>query len=92
MISFFPYFSGVRASQNQFYRLKNRIGINCRLHDLRHYYASILHALNVPDLYATKRTGHAIPAMLKKVYQHIMDTKNDEVDISIKSKMNEYFL
>lgn len=88
------YLIGLRPDiiGDRFYRLKNRIGINCRLHDLRHYYASILHALNVPDLYAMKRTGHSTPDMLKKVYQHIMDNKDDEVDTNIKAKMNELFL
>lgn len=52
-------------------------------HALRHYYASVLLLLNVPNKYAQKRMGHATDNMLKKVYQHLMDDKQKEVDDSI---------
>lgn len=44
----------------------------CRFHDLRHYYASVLHALGVPDRYAAELMGHSTEEMLHKVYQHTM--------------------
>ena len=58
-----------------------------RFHDLRHYYASLMLRLNVPDKYAMQRMGHSTPNMLKTVYQHIMDDKNQEISAQI----NRYF-
>lgn len=52
-------------------------------HDLRHYYASVLLSLSVPDKYAMERMGHSTPNMLKNVYQHTMKDKNDEITDSI---------
>ena len=57
------------------------------VHDLRHYYASVLLALNIPNKYAQRRMGHATDGMLKKVYQHLMDEKITETD----EKIDEYF-
>ena len=50
-----------------------------RFHDLRHYYASMMLANNIPDKYAMKRMGHATNSMLKMVYQHTTDQKDKEV-------------
>ena len=70
-----------------FAKLCDKLNINIRFHDLRHYYASLMLALGIPDKYAMARMGHATPDMLKKVYQHLMDDKNQEVT----SQINEYF-
>ena len=58
-----------------------------RFHDLRHYFASVLLALNVPDKYAMELMGHSTNNMLKTVYQHTMQDKQNEVTESI----NNYF-
>ncbi len=54
------------------------------LHSLRHYYASVMLALNIPDKYAMENMGHATNIMLKNVYQHLMDDArkrfNDSID------------
>lgn len=50
-----------------------------RFHDLRHYQASVMLALGVPDKYAMERMGHASTNMLKAVYQHTMKSKSEEV-------------
>lgn len=71
-----------------FGRLKTRMNLSFRLHDLRHYYASILLALGVPDKYAIKRTGHSTTHMLKAVYQHIIENKDEELDIVINNHMD----
>ena len=70
----------------RFIKVCDNIGFHCRFHDLRHYNASVMLALGVPDKYAMQRMGHATPNMLKNVYQHIMDEKEKEVNHS----MNEY--
>lgn len=54
-------------------------------HNLRHYYASLMLSLNVPDKYAMQRMGHSTPNMLKTVYQHLIDEKNNEVTDTINS-------
>ena len=63
----------------RFSKICKRLGIDIRFHDLRHYYASLMKALDVPDLYAMRRMGHATPNMLRNVYQHIMDDKDKQV-------------
>lgn len=54
-----------------------------RFHDLRHYQASILHALGVPDQYIMARGGWKTDATLKAVYRHQMDEKRKEVEDDI---------
>lgn len=70
----------------RFYKVSKNAGIKCRFHDLRHYNASIMLALGVPDKYAMQRMGHATPHMLKTVYQHIIDDQEKKVN----AKMNRY--
>lgn len=43
-----------------------------RFHDLRHYSASMLHALGIPDKYIMARGGWSTPAVLQNVYQHTL--------------------
>lgn len=57
-------------------------------HDLRHYYASVMLSLGVPDKYAMERMGHATTNMLKNVYQHTMKEKNDEITDNIEAFFN----
>lgn len=44
-----------------------------RFHDLRHYSASIMHAIGVPDVYIMQRGGWSSDATLKKIYRGSMD-------------------
>ena len=50
-----------------------------RFHDLRHFYASVMLSLGVPDKYAMERMGHSTNNMLKTVYQHTFETKQAEI-------------
>lgn len=79
------------AISDRFETIRDKLGIKCRLHDLRHYNASIMLALGVPDKYAMERMGHSTTDMLKRVYQHVMGDKSDEVAKSISDKMTETF-
>lgn len=58
-----------------------------RFHDLRHYSASIQHALGIPDAYIMKRGGWSSDRILKEVYRHAMDEKTKEMN----DKANEHF-
>ena len=62
-----------------------------RFHDLRHYIASIMLSMNVPNKYAAARMGHATEDMLKNVYQHIMEKKKNEVDNQMTDYFNDFF-
>jgi len=44
-----------------------------RFHDLRHYSASIMHAIGVPDVYIMERGGWSSDYTLKNIYRGSMD-------------------
>lgn len=81
------YFKGIKGPlvaanpqniTNQFINAVKRSGLQrFRFHDLRHYQASILHALNVPDKYIMKRGGWASNSVMKNVYQHTISDKEE---------------
>ena len=48
-----------------------------RFHDLRHYAASMMHAIGVPDVYIMQRGGWASDSTLKKIYRGVMDDYNE---------------
>ena len=68
-------------------KLIKRLGYDFTFHALRHYYASIMLQLGVPDKYAMERMGHSTNNMLKQVYQHTFESEQD----AITNKMQEYF-
>lgn len=69
---------------NNFSRLLKKIELpHFRFHDLRHFNASIMLSLNIPDKYAMERMGHATNTMLKTVYQHTFTQKQIEVSNTI---------
>ncbi|MBR5577797.1 MAG: hypothetical protein IKW28_02255, partial [Lachnospiraceae bacterium] len=62
-----------------------------RFHDLRHYSASIRHALNIPDAYIMSEGGWKTDAVLKSVYRHALkDKANDMTNIAISHFNNLY--
>lgn len=58
-----------------------------RFHDLRHYCASVQHAMGIPDAYIMKRGGWGNDGVLKSVYRHVMEEKEKEMN----NKANDYF-
>lgn len=64
---------------NLYSHIRKHYGLNCTFHGLRHYYASVMLALGVPDKYAMERMGHSTNSMLKH-YQESMKEKNIEVN------------
>lgn len=64
---------------HKFNMLVKRIGMEgFRFHNLRHYYATRLLELNIPNKYAMEMLGHSTEYMLREVYQHIRKDKKDE--------------
>jgi integrase len=69
------------ALSSRFYHiLKNARLPHFRFHDLRHYSASIQHALGIPDVYIMQRGGWSSDATLKNVYRHAMDDQAQEMN------------
>lgn len=69
-----------------FTRLRNKLGLKCRFHDLRAYSASIMHAIGVPDAVIMKRGGWKTANVMQQCYRHALDDKmKAEID-----KTNEY--
>lgn len=62
-----------------------------RFHDLRHYSASIRHALNIPDAYIMAEGGWKSDAILKSVYRHAMKDKKNEMQERAKSHFSKIY-
>lgn len=60
-----------------------------RFHDLRHYSASIQHALGIPDSYIMQRGGWGNDGTLKAVYRHTLADKTKEMDDIANQHFNE---
>ena len=60
----------------RFIKLRNSLGLKCRFHDLRHYAASIMHSLGVPDSYIMERGGWSTDITLKSVYRHSLSDQS----------------
>lgn len=58
-----------------------------RFHDLRHYSASIMHAIGVPDQYILQRGGWASDNVMKTVYRNVIDLES----VKQTKKINGYF-
>ena len=73
---------------NHFSDLLIKAGLpHFRFHDLRHYCASIQHAIGIPDAYIMQRGGWGNDGVLKEVYRHVMEEKTAEMN----QKANEHF-
>lgn len=66
-------------------------GYDITFHDLRHINASVMAALNVPDLYAMQRGGWSNTTTLKQVYQQTFDNERKRVDDIIDSYFNNIY-
>ena len=75
------------ALTDRFVKARKKLGFSWRFHDLRHYNASVMLSIGVPDKYAMKRMGHATTNMLKTVYQHTFSKREIEVADAINTQM-----
>ncbi len=58
-----------------------------RFHDLRHYAASIMHAIGIPDQYILQRGGWISDNVMKSVYRNTIDLES----VRQNKKINEHF-
>lgn len=79
--------SSPAAITDVFCRLRDKLGLKCRFHDLRHYAASILHAIGVPDQYIMQRGGWSTDGTLKAVYRNTLSDKEKQFT----DRANSYF-
>ena len=75
--TYIPYTPIEISNKFAYWSKKREIG--CTFHGLRHFYASIMKALNIPDNYAMLLMGHSTDNMLQR-YQEIMNDKRLEVN------------
>ena len=75
------------TTNHNFARLRDKLGLKCRFHDLRHYSASILHAIGVPDQYIMERGGWRSDNVLKAVYRNTLS----EQSVKFARISNEHF-
>lgn len=67
------------AIGNAFLRLKKKLDIDIRFHDLRHYFASLAKVLNIPDRYAENLGGWEKGSKtLREIYQNEFDGLNEQ--------------
>ncbi len=75
------------ALESLYKRTKEKANFQYTYHSLRHYYASVLLAEQVPNKYARERMGHKTDHMLNQVYQHTMKEYNE----GISARMERFF-
>jgi len=71
----------------RFETLRKRVGVNCTFHGLRHYAASKLHAVGIPDQYLLGRFGWSTDYALKTIYRNELD----DVAKAMQDKANDAF-
>lgn len=72
----------------QFGRAVRKLGMPLiRFHDLRHYSASVMHFLGVPEHYAMERGGWENKQTMTQIYEAAMSDKTDAITATV----NEYF-
>jgi integrase len=62
-----------------------------RFHDLRHYSASVMHAIGIPDVYIMERGGWSTPHVMQKVYRHALADKVDPMALKAVSAFQNTF-
>lgn len=71
----------------RFCEVRDSLGLSCRFHDLRHFYASALHAVGVRDQYIMKFGGWKSDHVLKSVYRGTLD----EFEADAAARSSAYF-
>lgn len=72
-----------------FIRLRNKAGINSRLHDMRHFFSSTAVILGIPDIYTADMGGwDRGSATMKRVYQNNIKSMSDYYQEKMSDHLN----
>lgn len=71
----------------KFSPIAKEYGVNCSFHGLRHYYASVMSALGIPEQYQMERMGHSTAYMLHR-YQEFLRSKEAEVNYDLMNALD----
>lgn len=71
--------------------IKLGLDISVRFHDLRHYAASAMHAMGIPDQYIMEAGGWKSDHVLKSVYRNTLDDKRKEFEKIRNNQMSNIF-
>lgn len=70
-----------KAIGDRYSRLCKKTGVrSTRFHDLRHYAASEMHAMGIPDVYIMQIGGWSSDTVLKSVYRNVLDDRMKEFE------------
>lgn len=76
----------------RFERLVKRCGLDgIRFHDLRHFGASYLHSIGVPEQYILERGGWHTGGVMKNVYRHSLASEEDRINKNVVKKLTKSF-
>ena len=76
------------AISERFTRELSKAGLpHFRFHDLRHYAASIMHAIGIPDQYILQRGGWSSDNVMKSAYRNTIDLET----VKQTRKINDHF-
>lgn len=79
------------AISNQFIRAVKKCGLPpFSFHKLRHYYASVLHSLQVPDKYIMKNGGWECESVLHNVYEHTLSDQEEQESKKIVTHFSKF--
>lgn len=78
---------------DRFRKTQLRLGIESPycFHSLRHYSASYLHSIGIPDAYIMERGGWSTPHVMQKVYRHALADKVDPMALKAVSAFQNAF-
>ena len=80
------------AITRRYERLMDSLGFPYRFHDLRHYHASAMIAVGAPDKYICADMGHASMDMVRRVYGHVMEDREREINKKMEKRAKAFSL
>lgn len=72
-------------------RLRKKVGLETRFHDLRHFSVSLAHALGISDQYVMHRHGFSTDSTMKRIYRNEIDTYEQQANKIINDYYEEAF-
>jgi integrase len=81
----------IDALESLYKRMMVKANFPYNFHSLRHYNASVMLQVGMPNRYAKERMGHATENMLVNVYQHTFKNKHEEYDEALEAFFNTLY-